>query len=384
MSTQVKEHQHRHKQSSFFPLTSLNQDLNITQIPIQLNHSKKNKTQLSSDFFNIQNRRYLWNKHKLLWFINQIIQEKCWDIDSICDIFAWTWSVWAYYSKKGVNVVSNDLLYSNYVCLKTFLWITNIIDSLEEKISYLNNLHPIWSNYFSEHYGDTYFSMENARKIWCIRNEIDKISQHEDEKNALLCSLIYATDKVANTVGHYDAYRKKLDSLQWLKLLSPNVIHQNNAWNKVFNLDANILIRDVHADVLYLDPPYNSRQYCDNYHLLENLATRNMPDVYWVAKKMNRSKLKSDYSLIHATKAFEDLIKQTNCKHIVLSYNNCWENRNSRSNAKISDNNIMSILSKKWKVEIFEMEYSTFTTWSSKMWMNRERLFYCKVDNGCR
>ena len=52
---------------------------------------------------------------------------------------------------------------------------------------------------------------------------------------------------------------------------------------------------------------------------------------------------------------------------------------NGRSNAKISDEDIMRILSKKGKVTIFESDYKTFSTGKSDIKDNKERLFLCEV-----
>ena len=119
--------------------------------------------------------------------------------------------------------------------------------------------------------------------------------------------MLYAVDKVANTVGHYDAFRKKLDTVQPLRLLVPDFEPENNASNEIYKEDANQLIRKINCDVLYIDPPYNSRQYSDAYHLLENLATWEKPIVHGIAKKMDHSHIKSDYCLQSAVKAFADL-----------------------------------------------------------------------------
>ena len=81
-----------------------------------------------------------------------------------------------------------------------------------------------------------------------------------------------------------------------------------NLNNRIFNEDANELIERIECDLLYLDPPYNSRQYSDAYHLLENVARWEKPEVFGVARKMDRSALKSDYCMSNATQAFEDLI----------------------------------------------------------------------------
>jgi adenine-specific DNA-methyltransferase len=283
------------------------------------------------------------------------------------------------FNKPEIKVISNDLLFSNFVCLKSFLGTTSEISNLAKKIEILNSLEANEDNYFSRNFGGTYFSLENARKIGAIREAIENISESEEEKNSLICSLLYAVDKVANTVGHYDAYRKKLDMLQSLKLLVPDIDCSYNRHNEVYKEDANILIRKISCDVLYIDPPYNSRQYSDAYHLLENLAEWKKPEVEGVAKKMDRSHIKSSYCLKSATQAFEDLIVAADCKHILLSYNNTGDSKDGRSNARMKDRDILRILRNKGDVEIFERDYKSFTTGKSSDDENIERIFYCKV-----
>jgi len=74
---------------------------------------------------------------------------------------------------------------------------------------------------------------------------------------------------------------------------------------------------------------------------------------------MDRSHLKSEYCLKTASKVFEDLIKNANCKHILVSYNNTGESKDGRSNARITDKNLLRILQNKSDVEIFERDYNT-------------------------
>jgi adenine-specific DNA-methyltransferase len=339
------------------------------------------KHRIEQGYFQIQNRRYLGNKYKLLEFIQEIINLKCDKIDSFCDIFGGTGVVGDKFNSKEVKIISNDLLNTNYVCLKTFLEFNkNIQKQISEKIDYLNSLEITTDNYFSENFGNTFFTIENARKIGFIREEIDRISESEEEKNILLCSLIYAVDKTANTVGHYDAFRKKLDAIKPIRLLIPDINYSKNQNNEVFNEDANILIRKITCDVLYIDPPYNSRQYSDAYHLLENLAEWKKPKVEGIAKKMDRTHIKSAYCLKNATQAFEDLIMNANCKHILLSYNNTAKTKDDRSNARIGDRDIIRILKQRGSIEIFEKEYKAFTTGKSNGKGNTERIFYCKVN----
>ena len=85
--------------------------------------------------------------------------------------------------------------------------------------------------------------------------------------------------------GHYDAFRKTLDTVQPMRLLVPEFSSENNWNNEIYREDANELIKKINFDVLYIDPPYNSRQYSDAYHLLENLAIWEKPIVHGVAKK---------------------------------------------------------------------------------------------------
>lgn len=332
------------------------------------------------EYFNIQNRRYLGNKFKLLDFIQEIIRTKCSGYKSVCDIFAGTGVVGDRLNSSSTKIISNELLFSNFVCLKTFLGISKInATKVLHKIALLNSLKANADNYFSQHYGGTFFTQENARKIGLIRETINETSDSTDEHYVLLTALLYAVDKVANTVGHYDAFRHQLDTTRPIRLLLPEIRTQYNSNNEVFNEDANDLVRKIKSDVLYIDPPYNSRQYSDTYHLLENLAVWEKPVLYGKARKMNRAKLKSAYCLKSAGDAFEDLIAHADCKHILVSYNNTRYTKHGRSNARISDDSIIRVLRKKGAVMVFEKEYKAFTTGRSVSQGHTERIFYCKV-----
>ncbi len=367
-------------QCYLFDLKKIESDFTLSRIQKNNNYFYPKEKNVTGQF-SIHNRRYLGNKYKLLGFIEDILNEKCSDFKVLCDIFAGTGVVGEYFNNKNKKIISNDILYSNYLSLRTFLGTTDVdFEKIKNKIEHLNNLKTNKDNYFSANYGNTYFTLENARKIGIIREKIEEISEDNNEKYILITSLLYAADKIANTVGHYDAYRKKLDVLQPLKLLVPQLSPENNYNNEIYNKDANFLIRKISCDVLYLDPPYNSRQYCDAYHLLENLSRWEKPNVYGKAKKMDRTFLKSNYCLQTATRAFADLIENANCKHILVSYNNTGESKDGRSNARIKDEEIVHILRTKGEVEIFERKYKAFTTGKSETNGHTERIFYCKVN----
>lgn len=334
----------------------------------------------SVSYFSINNRRYLGNKYKLNQFIQTTISDICGDFETFADLFAGTGAVASMFHDR--HLIVNDILYSNYVCYQTWFGTEKYSQfKIQRYINKYNILTIKQDNYWSKIYSDTYFSKENCRKIGFIREDIEQNysanNLNNREKCILITSLLYAMDKIANTCGHYDAYRKNGELDKKLVLGMP-LIKKTNPKNELYNVDINQLVKLISADVVYLDPPYNSRQYCDAYHLLENIARWEKPDVYGVAKKMDRTALKSDYCTISAIKAFEDLIKNIQAKYIILSYNNMANKGNDRSNAKLSDNDIMRILESKGKVKVFSQDYKAFSTGKSNIEKNVERLFVCQ------
>lgn len=329
----------------------------------------------------INNRRYLGNKYKLLPFITRVVNTECENINTIADIFAGTGAVASAFTDK--KIITNDLMYSNYIC--HVAWFSSE-DYSEEKIIELvmhyNSINVEEDNYMSENFANTYFSKEDCKKIGFIRQDIEdrfiKKDINERERALLITSLLYGMDKIANTCGHYDAYRQGVKFEKHLELSVPQPEENLNENNICYNVDTNELMSDIEADLVYIDPPYNSRQYCDAYHLLENVARWNKPEVFGVAKKMDRTALKSDYCTQKATAAFEKLIDATHAKYILLSYNNMAEKGNDRSNAKISDEDILRILQKKGTVKVFTEDYKAFSTGKSEIKDNQERLFLCK------
>lgn len=138
----------------------------------------------------------------------------------------------------------------------------------------------------------------------------------------LLASLLESSDKVANTASVYGAFLKNLKKSAQKKLvLTPAEFDFNDNEHLVFQQDANELIRQIEGNILYLDPPYNARQYGANYHLLNTIAK------YEFFKPKGKTGLplyqKSNYcSKNFVFTEFEDLIKNANFNYIFLSYNN--------------------------------------------------------------
>lgn len=328
----------------------------------------------------INNRRYLGNKYKLLPFITKVVADECVNVNTVADIFAGTGAVASAFTDK--KIITNDIMYSNYIC--HLAWFGSEAYSEEKIINLImdyNNMTVEQDNYMSENFADTYFSLEDCKKIGYIRQDIeDRFSEgklNSRERALLITSLLYGMDKIANTCGHYDAYRQGVVFDKHIELSVPQPDMNLNENNVCYNMDTDELVSDIEADLVYIDPPYNSRQYCDAYHLLENVARWDKPEVFGVARKMDRAALKSDYCTQKATAAFEKLIDSIHAKYIILSYNNMAEKGNDRSNAKINDDDIMRILEKKGIVKVFVENYKAFSTGRSDIKENQERLFLC-------
>jgi len=333
----------------------------------------------------ITQRRYLGSKTKLLTFIESILMKEKVKYNSLADIFAGTGVVADYFHDKA-NVIVNDILESNYQCYLAFFGKEHI------RLSFLNNrlyeynkldVKKIPDNYFSKNFANTYFNLSNSKLIGFIREDIEFLYHNKKinkrERAYLITSLMYGLDRIANTVGHYDAYRKVKIPDKKLELRVLN-IKERKKKAFVYKQDANELVKKIKADVVYIDPPYNSRQYSDAYHLLENIASWEKKKVYGIAKKIDRADLKSNYSLKSAGNAFSDLIKDIDAKFIMVSYNDMGTSGNARSQSRISDHEIMSALERRGRVTVYEKAFNQFTTGSSTKSDLKERIFFCRVE----
>ena len=334
------------------------------------------------DGFELHNRRYIGNKYKLTDWIFSVINKECKDSHSFADIFAGTGVVGAIASQYFSKILLNDFLYSNYVVYKAFFekgsW------SKKKILALLNNYNHIQTerlkeNYFSKNFGGKYFSHSSAKIIGFIRQNIEENKTHltEKEYSILLASLLYSADKIANTVGHYDAYFKKpvLRDNFCMRLIYPSLIKSLS----IFKEDSNSLVKKIQADIVYIDPPYNSRQYSRFYHILETLVKWNKPDLYGVALKPKPENM-SDYCRESAKTRFSELIKDINAKYIVVSYNNTYNSKSSSSQNKITLKEIQSILDKKGETKIFKKHYRYFNAGNTNFNNHKEYLFVTKTN----
>ena len=333
----------------------------------------------------INNRRYIGAKYKLLSNIEEVVDSHMLVPDyTFADLFAGTGVVAHFFAEKGHRVIVNDILFSNVVAYNAWLgngqYDSERITRVLQRLNGLNS-NEICENYFSRIYGGKYFSIECAKRIGYIREyiELHRNDFSEREYYILLTSLLYATDRVANTVGHFEYFLKRTPNNE--KLVLQNLKIVPTAQTQIFNIDANELAKRIGADVVYIDPPYNARQYVNFYHVLENLARWNKPEEFeGKSMKFKRDELKSGYSRAEAPTLFERLVLDLKCKLIVVSYNNTYNAKSNASINKIQGKEIFDILSKRGNVQIYSFDYKYFNAGKTDFNNHKEYLYVCEVN----
>jgi len=307
---------------------------------------------------------YIGSKFKLSsWIKEEIINVVGNDLSdkTFCDIFAGTGIVGRTFKKDVQKVIANDLEYYSYVLNKNYIENHKEIKDKEKYIEELNNLSLIDDGFIYQNYcmgsgsGRQYFSDENGKKIDTIRTQIQ--NWYEDNKTDdnlyyfLLASLIESADKVANTASVYGAFLKHLKKSAQKELVLEGAEYiKNDNSHQVFNEDSNKLIKEIDGDILYLDPPYNQRQYSANYHLLNTIAIYKpfIPKGKTGLPEYNRS---SYCKKNEVQNSFEELIKNANFKYIFLSYNN---------EGLMSKDEVKAIMKKYGKYDLVTQEYKRF------------------------
>lgn len=305
---------------------------------------------------------YIGSKQKLSSFIstsvNSIVGNDL-SQKTFCDIFAGTGIVGRTFKKEVKKVISNDLEYYSFVLNKNYIENHEQLDyySFVEELNLLKGIEGFVFNEYSENGKSDrlYFSENNGKKIDAIRIKIEdwKLSKTINFKTYyfLLASLLESADKVANTASVYGAYLKHIKkSAQKELILEPALFQINDNEHEVFNEDSNLLIKKIAGDILYLDPPYNARQYGSNYHLLNTIAKYDtfLPKGKTGLREYNRSNY---CSKTNVKKSFEELIKNANFQYTFLSYNN---------EGLMSEEEIRTIMSKYGKYDLVTTDYQRF------------------------
>lgn len=289
--------------------------------------------------------RFIGNKTQLLENIKGVIDKHVTGATTFCDIFSGTASV-ARYFKQWYEVYSNDLLYFSY-CLQrgtvenprrpqfTELSLnTGIIDPIKyfntmptKAMEWLSQEKRFFQNNYSPEGGRMYITDSNALRIDFSRNMVEEWHNQgflsDDEYFYLVACIIEGIPFVSNIAGTYGAFSKIWDKRSnKLFVLVDLPVFYNGRDNKSYNKDGASLLQDISGDILYIDPPYNERQYLPNYHVLETAAKYDFPILRGVTGQRPYEQNRSDFcSKRTVVSAFDTLLGNAKFKHILLSYN---------------------------------------------------------------
>ena len=310
---------------------------------------------------------YIGSKKSLLYFIEYVLKQNIKLTKNLVfgDLFAGTGVVGNYINTKySMKNISNDLEYYSYLINYANLK-CQYTDKLKTIIGELNKMkgedgliHRLYSPSGGNEYGRMFFTCENAKKVDANRIHLENLKEEkkidENEYIFLLASIVESIDKVANTACVYGAYLKKFKKAALkdyvVKPIHTKTLINNSKDNIIHNKDANDI--DDKFDIVYLDPPYNNRQYGGNYSQLNYIAKYNeeveIKGKTGLVKGYNKSKYSQKPNV---KEAFSKLINKLNTNHILISYNN---------EGILSLQELQELLSQKGKVTSYILKYKKF------------------------
>src|SRR5215208_6650089 len=230
--------------------------------------------------------RYIGNKTRLLPFILRTLARSGIGVGSVHDAFAGTASVSRALKAEGWRVYSSDLLVSSYVFQRAYVVADSVDPLLGEMAGELSSL-AARVGFVSEHFspaggsvsdGRMYFTPENAGRIDAAREELESWRNAgkvgDDSYYVLLAAIIEGADRVANTAGVYASYMKRWQpNARRAFEVVPAIPVKGAQPARAYLMDATEAAVSIgEVDLLYIDPPYNSRQYVAYYHIPEILA----------------------------------------------------------------------------------------------------------------
>ena len=306
--------------------------------------------------------RYIGNKTRLIPFILEAVQRLVPRPGIACGPFAGTASVSQALKGAGWAVHSGDLMAFSYALQVARVELDRIPDfsrailaeleggeglrgggsayaRLLERLERLPSSHGFITENYSPagesgaRFGRMYFTQRNAGAIDAVRERITdwmKAGRLDRRQSQLLiATLVEAADRVANTTGVYASFvkswqpnaRKRLE----LRPLGPTGRRNGGRRCTAFLGEAIDRVSSAGTiDLLYLDPPYNERQYPAYYHLPELIASGWDPPPQLRGKTglIPDGSLRSDWCRRDRCEAaLTELLAGADARHILLSYN---------------------------------------------------------------
>lgn len=328
----------------------------------------------------VKRLNYIGSKYKLLEWIDQTIRTHTgwtsYENRVIADIFAGTGIVSYYFRTHGATTISNDAeLYSYYIttalaCCVYTERCRKVIDKLQKYVA--QEKHKEFVGFVTKNYSPyngcdrMFFTVENGRRIDFLRHSIEKYYTKskitKDEHTFLIASLLCSVDSVSNVPAVYGCYLKNfkktaLDDLVLRPIHEDDtpISPQSNTMNKNV-IDDTFKVEG--ADLVYIDPPYNERQYSKNYFPLNVIAMT--PDEQSMLQLKGKTGIPENSfvspfcQVRQVQQAFRRLFTdQLDTKWALLSYN---------SESLISKDDMVKLITEcKGKVvAIEEMDYKRF------------------------
>lgn len=244
------------------------------------------------------------------------------------DLFSGTSRVGHALKKHGLRCTAND--HNVYAHTLARCYVAADADRVrEDATALLRELMaaPEHDGWFTENYcrQSRFFKPENGRKIEGIRIKIEALSLDPTLEAIALVSLMEAADRVDSTTGVQMAYLKSWAPRAHnpLELRLPAILPGPG---EAMNLDVLDAAREVEADLVYLDPPYNQHSYLGNYHIWETLVRWDAPDIYGVACKRVDCRDPARKSAFNSKRKIEatmrELIAAVRGRHLIVSFNN--------------------------------------------------------------
>ena len=319
--------------------------------------------------------RYIGNKTKLLPFITDAIGRLGITPGVAHDAFAGTAAVGRALKRAGWVVHSSDLMTYSYVMQRAYVVAsridqfrdlakadpdvrrllashrnggnsgasngipTNAAERATRRIHviarYLATDTSSENGFFADHFGPSggrmYFTDENARRIDAARTTLHRWQQAglltDDAFFLLLAGIIEGADRVANTAGVYAAYIKSWqpNAIRPFSIaVEPPIAARRRSM--AHRADAERVAQELGAiDLLYVDPPYNTRQYSGYYHVPELLARGWFDGTVHLRGKtglISDAEQRSAWcSRREAPSALRSLLMATGARHVLVSYN---------------------------------------------------------------
>lgn len=352
--------------------------------------------------------RFIGSKVNLLEDIELFINENIPHYKDLvfCDIFSGSAAVGRYF-KKEYEIISNDNMYFSYILQKSTIETNKIpefadlkkelkkkslndilnflekepLDDLQEQFKIKDEELFILNNYTpNENCERMYFTPEIGKRIDLIRILIEKWYKedflNEEEYYYLLGLLLEAVPFYSNISGIYGAYLKHWDKRAFKEFEFPELeICDNKKDNKSYNKDAHELIREIKGNILYLDPPYNHRQYVPNYHVLETIAHYDYPEIKGVTGMRDYSNQVSKFCRKKEVYgALEDIVSNADFNFIVMSYS---------TDGILTEDEIEEIFKKYGNPETFKKNRIKYRKYKSKQKQKskdlKELLFFIEL-----